>query len=161
MNSSSANTRSAMSNLIKIMAGLAFVSVGLATPAQADANQDQSFYRLLTEPDQRHPVVIWNFTLVRAQSIALCQREDAGETPWQAFKDLQSNGYTFDVANTIVSSAETIYCPSHTNDAMPGGGLDMSTPVYPPPVYPPLAWWPPTAYPPPGYYPPPGSGPNW
>jgi hypothetical protein len=135
---------------ITIMAGLAFASVGLATPAQADAGQDQDFYRLMTEPDQPHPQVVFNFPLVRSQGIWVCQREDAGETPMHAFYylDRRHGGpYAFDDANTIVSSAETIYCPSHTDPALPGGGLDMSTPIYPPPIYPPLAWSPPSPHP--------------
>jgi hypothetical protein len=134
---------------ITIMAGLAFASVGLAAPAQADSYQDQEFYRLMTRINQDHPMVIWDFALVRLQGIELCQREDAGETPWRALKDLQfPNGpYTFDDATSLTSSAETIYCPSHTDEAMPGGGLDMSTPIYPPPIYPPLAWSPPSPHP--------------
>lgn len=139
-----------MGKLIKIMAGLAFVSVGLAAPAQADAKQDQDFYRLLTEPDQDYPMVIWNFPLVRSQGIGVCQREDAGATPMQAIYYLErryGGPYTFDYANSIASSAETIYCPSHTDPALPQGGVNMSTPIYPPPIYPPLAWSPPSPHP--------------
>jgi hypothetical protein len=69
MNSSSANIRLAMSKLIKIMVGLAFVSIGLATPAQADANQDQDFYRLLTQPNQKHPMVITHFPRLGARTL--------------------------------------------------------------------------------------------
>jgi hypothetical protein len=133
-----------MSKLIKIMAGLAFVSIGLAAPAQADVYQDREFYRLLTEPDQEHPMVIWNFPEIRSEAIATCEREDAGETPYQALKDLQypDGPYTFDVANDISSSADTMYCPSHTDPALPYGGTRMSTPLFPLPIYPPLAWYP-------------------
>jgi hypothetical protein len=150
-----------MSKLIKIVGlgfagvGLGFAGVGLAAPAHADAKQDQEFYRLLTEPDQDHPMVIWNFALVRSWGIGACELEDAGVTPYQATKDLQSpNGpyITFDDANNVASSAETIYCPWH-HAGMPGSGLvNASAPVFPRPVYPPLAWLPSPAYP---SYPPP------
>lgn len=138
-----------MSKLLKIMTGLAFVSVGLAAPVQADAAQDEEFYRLLTEPNQDHPMVIWDFPLVRSQGIAACQRQDAGETPYQAVKDLEyPNGpYSSDDANSITSTAEVIYCPWHDDGS--GQRVDESRPVYPPPAYPPLAWYPPPLPPPP------------
>lgn len=90
----SANLRLAMGKLIKIV-GVAVATVGLAAlgqapPAYASAAQDQEFYWLLTEPDQDTPMVIWDFPLVRSQGIAVCQREDAGETLYQALKDLQN-----------------------------------------------------------------------
>lgn len=139
-----------MSKLIKIIVGLAFVSVGLAAPAQADANQDQRFYRLLTDPDQDHPLVILNFALVRSQGIAACQRVDAGETPYHALKDMQyPNGpYTFDEANDISSTAETIYCPWHQVSLSAPDWATTPDPVSWQPVYPPLAWYP-TPPPPP------------
>jgi hypothetical protein len=118
-----------VSRLIKIAAGLAFASVGLAAPAHADANQDQRFYRLLTDPDQSHPMVIWNFALMRSLGILSCQREDAGETPYQATKDLQyPNGpyNTFEDANSVSSAAETIYCPWHTAGLSTPAGLCCS-----------------------------------
>jgi hypothetical protein len=147
MNSGSANIRLAMSKLIKIMAGLAFVSVGLAAPAQADANQDRDFYRSLTDPDQDHPMVIWNFPGIRSQGIASCQQEDAGATPMRAlyYLDRRYGGpYDFDVANDITSAAGVIYCPWHLSPRQP---VDVSAPVYPPPVYPPLMWSPSPVYP--------------
>jgi hypothetical protein len=127
---------------ISFMAGLAFAGVGLAAPAQADANQDQSFYRLLTDADQDHPMVIWNFGLVRSLGIATCQREDAGETPYQAVNDLvHPNGpYTFDYANSVASSASTIYCNWHDAGLTSPNWASAPTPVYPPPMYPPQAW---------------------
>ncbi|BBX84169.1 DUF732 domain-containing protein [Mycolicibacterium aubagnense] len=82
-----------MSTLIKITAGAAVVAAGLgnllaAAPAQADAQQDQGFYWLLTRPDGDN-LTITNFPLVRAQGIAACQRQDAGEPPYQTLKELQ------------------------------------------------------------------------
>jgi hypothetical protein len=144
---------------ITIMAGLAFVSVGLATPAMADVGQDQDFYRLLTEPG-RNSMVIWNFPLVRSQGIAVCQRNDGGETPYQAFKDIQSpNGpYTLDDAISIATAAETIYCPWHGTGSEPGWA-STPTPISWRPVYPPLAWYPESRSRP--EMPPPGAGANW
>jgi hypothetical protein len=138
------------------VAGLTLATVfATAWPARADANQDQEFYRLLTRPDQDHPMAIWNFPEARSWGIQACQRQDAGETPYQATKDLQyPNGpYTFDDANSVSSAADTIYCPWHGTGSEPGWA-DSSTPVFPQPGYPPLAWYPP----PPVYYPPPGGG---
>jgi hypothetical protein len=133
---------------------LAVIStVGLAAPAQASAQQDQDFYWLLTEPDQSHPMVIWDFRLVRSQGIAACQRQDAGETSYQATKDLEypDGPYTFEDVSSIKSSAAVIYCPWHLSSATGNSG-NVSRPIYPRPVYPPLAW-----YPQPGYYPLPGG----
>jgi Protein of unknown function (DUF732) len=156
-----------MSKLIKIIAWLTFVSVGLAAPgppAHADATQDQEFYRLLANDGFAPATLAANFSLMRSHGIAACQREDAGEVPYQAYKDLQyPNGpYTSGDASSISSAAEVIYCPWHLSSRQP---VDISAPVYPPPVYPPLAWYPPPVYypppGPPGYYPPPGyPGPN-
>ena len=108
-----------MSTLITITAGVAVVAAGLghllaAAPAQADAQQDQQFYWLLTRPDGAN-LTITSFPLVRAQGITACQRQDAGEPPYQTLKDLQypSGPYTFDIANSITSAAEAIYCPWH------------------------------------------------
>jgi hypothetical protein len=125
--------------------------IGTASPARADAHQDQRFYHLLTDPDQERPMVIWNFAEVRSQGIASCQRQDAGESPYRATKDLERpNGpYTFDDANNITSSAAVIYCPWHNAPPSPedGSWVEASAPVYPPPVYPSLEWYPPpTAY---------------
>jgi predicted lipoprotein with Yx(FWY)xxD motif len=122
-----------------------------ASPARADETQDQEFYRLLTDPDQTHPMTIWNFAEVRSEAIASCQRQDAGESPYRATTDLErpSGPYTFDDANNITSSAATIYCPWHNAPPPPedGSWVNASAPVYPPPVYPRLAWYPlPPAY---------------
>jgi hypothetical protein len=126
-----------------IIGGLACcVGVGLAAPANATVRQDQEFYHLVTEDGWP----ISNFPLVRANAILTCQREDAGEPPYRALKDLETpNGpYTFDQANSVTSAAETIYCPWHS--APPGNQdsswVNTSAPVYPPPTYPPIEWIP-------------------
>jgi hypothetical protein len=136
-----------MSKLIKIVAGLAFVAAAMAAPgptARADLGQDQEFYRLLTEPDQTHPMVIWNFPEVRAEGIGACEREDAGEAPFQALTDLEyPNGpYTFDNASAITSAAEVIYCPWHGGRPGDSSWINNSAPVYPRPLYPSIAWYP-------------------
>lgn len=130
--------------------------VATASPARADAHQDQEFYRLLTEPDQSNPMVIWNFPLVRSQGIEACEREDAGVPPYQSLKELEypKGSYPFDIANDITSSAETIYCPWHAAPPGDNGWVERSAPIYPPPIYPPLAWYPPQS----GYSPAPGGG---
>jgi hypothetical protein len=147
--------RLAPSRLNKIIAGLFFGSAALAASAHADAKQDQEFYRLLTERDQDHPMVIWNFSEVRSEGIAACRREDAGMPPYESLKVLERpNGpYTFDDANSITSSAETIYCPWHSAPPPPedGSWISASAPVNPPPAYPAIEWYPPSpAYDPPG-----------
>ncbi len=138
-----------MGTLIKITAGAAVVTAGLgsllaAAPAQADAQQDQNFYWLLTRPDGDN-LTITNFPLVRAQGIAACQRQDAGEPPYQALKDLQypRGPYTFDIANSITSAAEAVYCPWHIGPAGESDWVNTSAPVNPRPTYPPIAWYPP------------------
>lgn len=145
----------AMSGLVALIAvGGAALST-TAAPARADATQDQEFYRLLTESDQDHPMVIWNFAEVRLAGISACQREDAGVPPFQALKDLEyPNGpYNFDDANSITSSAEVVYCPWHSAPEPAENWDTTSAPVDPRPVYPPLEWYPPPS----AYYPPPGG----
>jgi hypothetical protein len=119
------------------------ITVVLAAPAQADEKQDAEFYRLLTT-DEQHPMTVWDFPGIRGQGIAVCEKEDRGEPPHLAVKDLQyPNGpYSYDDAVSIATSAETVYCPSHTDESLPGGGRMMSTPIYPPPTYPPIMWTP-------------------
>ncbi len=138
--------------LMVAMLGHALLS---APTSHASVYQDQEFYRLLTDPDQDDPLVIWNFPGVRSQGIAVCQREDAGEAPYDALLDLtkrRGGPYTFDDANNISSSAKVVYCPWHGSwpDA-PGGpqGVTESRPISPRPVYPPLMWSPPVWSPPP------------
>jgi len=134
---------------ITIMAGLAlaFVSVGLAAPAQADANQDYDFYRLLTDPDQKHPMAIFHWPLVRSQGIASCRAADAGETPLEAAEDLDlrhGGPFRWDEANHISSAAGIVYCPWH--DQGLGTNPNWATTPTPAdwhPVYSPLAWYPP------------------
>lgn len=117
----------------------------VAPTTKADINQDQEFYRLLVDPDQDHPMVIWDFPLARAQGIEVCQREDAGETPMQALYHLDreyGGPYTFDDANNISSSADTVYCPWHQTRLSSPDWAHTPDPVYPPPIYPSIAWTP-------------------
>jgi hypothetical protein len=119
-----------------------------APTSHASVDQDQDFYWLLTEPNQSHPMVIWNFPLVRSQGIQVCQQADAGATPMQALYQLDRDyggPYVFEDASSISAAAHVIYCPWHGSwsDA-PGGpqGGRESRPIYPRPVYPPLMWSP-------------------
>ncbi|MCV7303020.1 DUF732 domain-containing protein [Mycobacterium barrassiae] len=124
-------------------------AIALAVPANAAVEQDQQFHRLLTRPNQDDPMVIWDFSLVRAQGIGVCQRQDAGLTAMQALYDLDERyggPYPFELASSISSAANVIYCPWHTSSVT--GGVDVSRPVYPRPIYPPLMWSPTPLYPP-------------
>lgn len=136
-----------MRNRIRIVAGIACASASLVVPgplAHADLGQDQEFYRLLTERDQDHPMVIWNFGEVRSEGIGACEREDNGEAPFQALKELEyPNGpYSFDNANNITSAAETVYCPWHGAPIGQTNWSETSAPVYPRPLYPTISWYP-------------------
>jgi hypothetical protein len=142
----------AMIKLVTVMAGLAFATVGLAGPVQADANQDQEFYQLLTQPNQKHPMVITHFPLVRSQAIASCRYMDAGQTPLQAADDLDlryGGPFPWDDASQISSTAGVVYCPWHDQglEANPDWAA-TPTPADWQPVYPPLAWDPPSPQPP-------------
>jgi hypothetical protein len=74
--------------------------------------QDSQFLRLLTNPDQDYPMVIWNFPLVKAQGVQACQLQDQGADALTALHQLEAQGgYSFEAANSIVSSAMVVYCP--------------------------------------------------
>ena len=74
---------------------------------------DSRFLRLLTT-DPVHPMTVWNFPLVKAQGLQLCQEMDNGERQAAATNDLMAAaGYTFDDAASISAAAVTIYCPQH------------------------------------------------
>jgi hypothetical protein len=92
--------------------GVCLPTAGAPWSAPVSAGPDADFYRLLTDPDQSHPMVIWNFPLVKGQALWACQRTN-WEDPYLATKDLQASGYTFDDASSISSSAITIYCPQN------------------------------------------------
>jgi len=81
---------------------------------------DAEFWHLLTQPNQEHPMVIWNFPAVKAQALVACQQTNY-ETPYAAVKDLQAlvPSYTFDDAVNIVDSGLIVYCPQ--NDWAPSG----------------------------------------
>lgn len=133
-----------------VVAGLAiFGAVALAVPSNATVAQDQQFHRLLTRPDQENPMLIWDLSLVRSQGVGVCQRQDSGLTAMQALYELDQRyggGYPFEIASSISSAANVIYCPWHSSTST--GGVGVSRPVYPRPVYPPLMWSPPSVYPP-------------
>jgi hypothetical protein len=78
-----------------------------------DNSPDSRFLWLLTT-DPVHPMTVWNFPLVKAQGLQLCQEMDNGERQAAATNDLMAAaGYTFDDAASISAAAVTIYCPQH------------------------------------------------
>jgi hypothetical protein len=87
------------------LAALSGTALGASAPSQASVTRDQHFDWRLTDPNQDSPLVIWNFSLVRAQGVGLCQREDAGETAIQASYDLDQRP----VAGTV--SMPQAACP--------------------------------------------------
>jgi hypothetical protein len=111
-----------MRNFVLMLLGC-LAAVGLALAPQAGANSDPNadadFYRLLTEPDQSHPIVIWNFPLVKAQGLHACQLDNIpGARTLDVIDALAVAGpYTWEDAESIVSSAFVIYCPWNLHSA--------------------------------------------
>jgi hypothetical protein len=108
--------------------GVCLPTAGAPWSAPVDTGPDADFYRLLTDPDQSQPMVIWNFPLVKGQALWACQRMNF-ENPYLVTKELQaSGGYSFDAANDITSAGMTIYCPqnAYTNT---GGKWPAPVPV--------------------------------
>jgi hypothetical protein len=82
-------------------------SAAVSTPA------DATFFRLLTEPDQDRPMVIWDYPGMKGQALWACQQM-AYLPPYNVSKELQANfGYVFDDAVSITSAAITAYCPQN------------------------------------------------
>jgi hypothetical protein len=82
-------------------------SASVSTPADAE------FFRLLTEPNQERPMVVWDYPGMKAQALWACQQM-AYLPPYNVTKQLQANvGYVFDAANSITSAAVTAYCPQN------------------------------------------------
>jgi len=109
-----------VANQLRIRAALcaaASVFIAVAPTVNADpgayGDQDATFYRLLTAPQDAN-MTISNFGLVRSQGLEACQREDQGVDGLDAVHALMAEGpYSFDAANAIVSAAEVAYCPDH------------------------------------------------
>jgi hypothetical protein len=114
-----------------LCAALLAVAVVTAGAPAADADpgaysgQDETFYRLLTEPSSTGEpgLTLTDFALVRTQGLIACQRQDNGMDGLDAVYTLQSDGpYSFDVANSIVSAAEVAYCPDNLPPSAGGSG---------------------------------------
>lgn len=60
------------------LAALSGTALGASAPSQASVTRDQHFDWRLTDPNQDSPLVIWNFSLVRAQGVGLCQARTRG-----------------------------------------------------------------------------------
>ena len=87
-------------------------STDWSAPVATDG-PDAQFYRLLTDPDQDYPMVIWNFPLVKGQALWVCQRQN-WVSPYEATKELEASGaYAWDAARSIGSAGTVIYCPQN------------------------------------------------
>lgn len=102
------NIGSVVTRCMKIGVATALAFVGLATPAHADPipDQDATFRRLLD-----YGGVLFNFNLEKSEGQSACDDLRYGEPIEKVTEDLMSRGgYTFDVANGIVSAAYVAYC---------------------------------------------------
>jgi hypothetical protein len=85
---------------------------GGASGFNTDPNADASFYRLLTgHPEDPDNMTIWNFPLVKAQGLRACQLETSGMSGVSVRDAIAAEGYTWEDANNIASSADVAYCP--------------------------------------------------
>ncbi len=81
-------------------------TVGLAAPAYADLDPDATYAQLLASDG-----VLFNFQLEKYQGQRLCKSLIDGQSTLSAIGDLMDMGsYSFDVANSIASSATVAYC---------------------------------------------------
>jgi hypothetical protein len=89
---------------------------------------DQHFAYLVTHDDEAPGFRIMDFPTLKGQGLWACQLETNGMRDLDATYALQNaGGYTFDQANTIDSSAVSIYCP--WNVPPPPGGTPALPPV--------------------------------
>jgi hypothetical protein len=97
------------------VAAVALISAPVASAEPgAFSDDDTTFFRLLSDPDQDHPMKIWNFPLIRYQGLEHCARESQGMRGIDSIYELQKEGpYTFDDALSIASAADVAYCPEN------------------------------------------------
>jgi hypothetical protein len=82
-------------------------SAAVSTPADAE------FFRLLTEPNQQHPMVVWDYNGMKSQGLWSCEQMDY-LPPHKVSEELQARGgYVSDDAISITSSAIAAYCPQN------------------------------------------------
>jgi hypothetical protein len=86
---------------------------GIASTASADtggySGSDDSYYKLLTTGTDA--MTVTNFPLLITQGQEACHRMAVGASELDAIDALMAEGpYSFVTANTIVSTAGTIYC---------------------------------------------------
>lgn len=95
-----------------VAGGLAHGDPGGASGDNTDPNADKRFFDLLTGyPEDPDNMTIWDYPLVKWQGLHACQLETNG-TPRTAVVDaLAATGYRWQDAESIVISAEVIYCP--------------------------------------------------
>ncbi len=94
---------------------LAAATVGAASTASADTGgysaADALYYRGLTTGE--YAITVSNFPLLVAQGQEACQRMAVGASTQDAIYALMAEGpYSFDTANSIVSTAGVTYCLS-------------------------------------------------
>lgn len=99
---------------VLILAALVVAPVAHSEPG-AQSQQDDQFYRALTEGTENIPgMVLTNPPLVRSQALQACQRMDQGVEDLETVHMLMAEGpYSFDVAGTIVAAATVYYCRDH------------------------------------------------
>jgi Protein of unknown function (DUF732) len=99
---------------------LAAATVGTASTASADtggySNSDALYYQDLTTGEDA--ITVSNFPLLVDQGREACQRMAEGASTQDAIYALMAEGpYSFDTANSIVSSAGVTYCLSDISRA--------------------------------------------
>lgn len=86
------------------ISGQAWASA-VTTPADAE------FFRLLTQPNQDRPMVVWDYSGMRSQGLWSCQQL-VYLPPDRVSTELQAIGhYVSEDAISITSSAIVAYCP--------------------------------------------------
>ena len=96
-------------------------SAAVSTPADAE------FFRLLTEPNQEHPMVVWDYPGMRAQALWACQQMTY-LPPHKVSTRLEAFGYVSDAAISITTAAIVAYCPQ--NGYAPLGKWPLAVPPY-------------------------------
>lgn len=79
-----------------------------AVPCRTEAEQDETFSQLLSSDG-----TLFNFNLQKMQAKRACDREAYGLDAVQLL--MRDGGYSFDVANSIVSAGSVAYCPQHND----------------------------------------------
>jgi hypothetical protein len=108
-------TRQLLGYAALILAALVVSPVASAEPGAYSPDDDERFYRLLTEDFENSPgITVTDRLLVRTQALQACQRSSEGMRGALVVINLMREGaYSFDVASRIVSAGRVIYCPEN------------------------------------------------